>query len=181
MKLFNKFKKTKNPVHQRKKVAIKNYKRHGASTLKKIFQGWITKNESVRGDIDENVDKLRERSKDLYMSGSFGTGIPKTLRTKIVGPGLIPKPNIDHDVIGITREQKEIIERQRPGREKKGRREAVIELRGECCELSKTHEVRFVSTRVLVYLVSWTNGDGFKVTPRHTNTMPFIRCCFSSI
>lgn len=94
--------------------AVKNlgYSRHGASSTKKSLLGWISKGASPDEDIVENVDKLRERSRDLYMGTPIAAGALKTIRTNVVGSGLTLNANIDYEYLGLTNEQADAWEKQ---------------------------------------------------------------------
>lgn len=101
------------------KVAVKkpvqkvfNYAKQGASTSLVSFKGWKTELGSPISDIDENIEKLRERSRDLFHAGSLGAGIPKTICTNVLGSGLIPKPQIDFEVLGIDEETARTIQKK---------------------------------------------------------------------
>lgn len=67
--------------------------------------GWLTSSKSVLEDIEYNIPKLRERSRDLYMGAPLATGALKTMRTNIVGPGLRLNAQIDAGYLGLTREE----------------------------------------------------------------------------
>ncbi|MDP4360842.1 phage portal protein, partial [Escherichia coli] len=71
------------------------YSRHGASTHKKSLRGWFSKAGSPDDDIVKNIDKLRERSRDLFMGNPLSVGAIKTIRTNVVGSGLKLNANID--------------------------------------------------------------------------------------
>ena len=53
----------------RKRLQIINsgYGNHGANTAKKSLKGWIFGGGSAKEDIEDNVQTLRERCRDLYM------------------------------------------------------------------------------------------------------------------
>ena len=74
----------------RKRLEILNtgYSYHGASRTKKSLAGWISRGGSTKEDIDDNLDILRQRSRDLYMGTPIATGALKTTRTNVVGSGL---------------------------------------------------------------------------------------------
>lgn len=87
------------------------YGRHGASEKKKSLRGWISRGASPDEDIVENLDGLRERSRDLYMGSPLATGALKRIRTNVVGSGLMPDPQIDYRYLGMTQDQAEAWER----------------------------------------------------------------------
>ncbi len=86
------------------------YSRHGASMWKKAMRGWNTSTGTADEDITDNVHKLRERSRDLYMGAPIATGALKTKRTAVIGRGLRAKPSIDYEVLGISREEAREVE-----------------------------------------------------------------------
>lgn len=93
---------------------IKNsgYSHHGASKSKKSLLGWNFKGGSPDDDITENLDTLRQRSRDLYMGGAaLATGALKTIRTNVVGVGLKLKSQIDAEFLGLSDEEASALER----------------------------------------------------------------------
>ncbi len=91
----------------RKQLIILNsgYSYHGASRTKKSLLGWISSGGSTKEDIDDNLDLLRQRSRDLYMGTPLATGALKTTRTNVVGSGLKLNAQIDYEFIGLTAEE----------------------------------------------------------------------------
>jgi len=98
----------------RQKLGILNsgYSRHGANTTKKSMLDWDTETGSPDEDINDNLDLLRARSRDLYMGGSnIATSAIKTMRTNAVGYGLVLKPSIDYDFLRMSDETAEAWEK----------------------------------------------------------------------
>lgn len=93
----------------RKQLEIINsgYSHHGASRTKKSLLGWISSSRSTKEDIDDNLNTLRERSRDLFMGAPLATGAIKTTRTNVVGAGLRLNPQIDYKFLGMNEEQAE--------------------------------------------------------------------------
>lgn len=91
----------------RKKLEILNsgYGNYGASTYKKSLIGWNYAGGSAREDINDNLNVLRQRSRDLYMGVPLGTGAIKTMRTNVVGRGLMLKPTVDAGNVGAAAKQ----------------------------------------------------------------------------
>ncbi|MGG3448640.1 phage portal protein [Domibacillus aminovorans] len=87
------------------KVLNDGYGNHGANTRKKSMLGWLTSSKSVLEDIEYNIPKLRERSRDLYMGAPLATGALKTMRTNVVGSGLKLNAQIDADYLGLSMEE----------------------------------------------------------------------------
>lgn len=93
------------------------YGNYGASGTKKSVIGWTHGGGSHREDIEDNIDSLRQRSRDLYYGGSnIATGAIKRLRTNTIGVGLHLKASINEDILKIPSEQarelEETIERE---------------------------------------------------------------------
>ena len=53
-------------------------------------------------DIIANLPLLRARSRDLFMGAPVAAAAVLTLRTNVVGSGLVPMPTIDGEVLGKT-------------------------------------------------------------------------------
>ena len=98
----------------RKRMEILNsgYGNYGANTTKKSMAGWLYAGGSAREDINDNLDILRQRSRDLYMGVPLATGSVKTMRTNVVGRGLKLRPTIDREALGIEEDQAKELEKQ---------------------------------------------------------------------
>ena len=66
---------------------------------------WFTWAESPDNDILWDLDDLRAKSRALYMNNELAGAALKKMRTKIVGTGLLPKPTINYQIAGITKEK----------------------------------------------------------------------------
>ncbi len=86
-------------------VVNQGYGSHGASTTKKSMRTFNPLAGDTKSDIEENLDLLRSRSRDLYMGGALANGALKGIRTNTVGQGLKLKPNFDAEYLGLTTEQ----------------------------------------------------------------------------
>lgn len=80
------------------------YARHGANEDELPLSSWRSVAASPRDDIDKNLDKLRTRSRDLYMSSSFLSSILLARRDGVVGRGLHLDASVDADRLGISAE-----------------------------------------------------------------------------
>lgn len=108
------------PVHAVKRAAARSalkflasgYGNYGASTTKKSMRGWMYHGGSAYEDIEENLDVLRQRSRDAYIGVPIATAALKTLRTNVVAGGLMPSPQIDADFLRLTNEQAEALQAQ---------------------------------------------------------------------
>lgn len=80
------------------------YGNHGASTTKNSLIGWLTGQGSAEQDIDLHGAMLRQRARDLDVGGGLARGAVRRLQTAVVGAGLMPKPSINADVLGLSPE-----------------------------------------------------------------------------
>lgn len=104
-------------ARQKLNIINSGYGNHGANGVKKSVIGWMHGGGSHREDVEEHINPLRQRSRDLYYGGSnIATGAIKRLRTNAVGTGLHLKSMINEEVLGITseeaRELEDTIERE---------------------------------------------------------------------
>lgn len=85
---------------------------HGAASRRRTWaREWNAESGSAKRDIEENRKLLRERGRDLFMNAPLAAGAVKSSRTSCVGPGLVPKPKIDYEFIGITQEEANNLQR----------------------------------------------------------------------
>lgn len=88
------------------------YSHGGASRSATWQKGYNSESLSPKSDIEENRKTLRERSRDLAMNAPIATAAVNSTRTSCVGSGLIPKPKIDNEFLGISKEEKERLEKK---------------------------------------------------------------------
>lgn len=81
------------------------YSNYGANQTKTSMAGWISQGGSPDEDIIQNLQILRERSRDCWMGIPLGAGAIETLVTNVIGPGLEHNPNVDGDALGLTEEE----------------------------------------------------------------------------
>lgn len=101
-------------VAARKTLEILNsgYSEGGASKRKKSLKGWNANSRAPVEDIDENLDTLRQRSRDLYMNAPIAHSTITTIRTNVVGAGLQLKPIIDAKKLNISEQKAEQIKQK---------------------------------------------------------------------
>jgi lambda family phage portal protein len=139
------------------KATNSGYSHHGANTTKKSLIGWLSRSLSAHDDIDRNILKLRERSRDLYMGGALiATGALKTMRTNVIGSGLTVKPSIEADVLGIT-----------PGEADKWQRAAQNEFQlwADTVDCDAARQNDFADLQQLAFLSWLMDGDVFTALP----------------
>lgn len=79
-----------------KKFFNSGYSHHGASRTKPAFLKWQSFSKSPHEDISENLELLRNRSRDLYMGGGpLGRGAIDRLVLNAVGSGLKLNSRLD--------------------------------------------------------------------------------------
>ena len=78
------------------------YSDAGASTSRRALRGFDAWSGSPARDIDDNNLTLRQRSRMLYMGAPIATSAVRTNRTNVVGTGVVPRPRIDRDALGLT-------------------------------------------------------------------------------
>lgn len=81
------------------------YSHSGASRKKKSMRGWESTSRSPQEDIGNNLNVLRQRSRDLYMSGGIATSAIKKNQSNILGSGLTLKCQLNYRRLGLTPEQ----------------------------------------------------------------------------
>jgi lambda family phage portal protein len=133
------------------------YSHHGANTTKKSLIGWDSRSGSPKEDINRNQQLLIERSRDLYMGGaSIATGAVKTLRTNVVGSGLVLKPKIDPAFLRMNEDAAEEWER-------KVAREFSYWAASPNCDRFRVNN--FYELQQLAFISQLLSGDTFVLLP----------------
>ncbi len=143
-------------ARQRLEVMNTGYSYHGASQTKKSMVGWFSRGGSPDDDITLNLDKLRERSRDLYMGNPIASGALKTEKTNVVGSGLQLNPQIDADFLRFTDEQADSWERN-------VRREFALWANSKNCDAARMSD--FYQLQQLAFLSALMSGDTFALLP----------------
>lgn len=142
----------------RKKLNFLNsgYGNYGASYARKSLLSWVTSGRSADDDIVDNLETLRNRSRDLYMGAPLATGALKTLRTNIVGSGLMLNAQVDTEFLRLTDEQA-----------KKWENDVEREWRlwAETVQCDAERRQTFYQLQSLVLLSAVMSGDVFVTMP----------------
>ncbi len=152
------------PVQGLKRVAARRalevtnsgYGNYGANVTKKSLLGWFYHGGSAKEDIEDNIDVLRQRSRDAYMGIPTASAALKTYCTNVVAGGLIPSPQIDAEVLGLTREQAEELQG-------KIMREFALWADTTACDADGLGN--FYKLQQLAYMGFLMNGDSFALLP----------------
>lgn len=91
-------------------VSNSGYSHGGASHGNTWDLEYDSESGSAKRDIEENRKTLRERTRDLAMNTSLGAAAVNSVRTNVVGAGLVPVPRIDYEFLGISREEAKKLE-----------------------------------------------------------------------
>lgn len=147
-----------NRTMARKKLEILNtgYSHHGASKSKKSLAGWRSSGGSTKEDIDDNLEVLRERSRDLFMGAPFATGAIKTIRTNVVGSGLVLRPQLDFEVLKMTNEESKAWERN-------VQREFSLWADSPHCDAERMNN--FYELQQLIFISFLMSGECFALLP----------------
>lgn len=133
------------------------YSNYGANRTKKSLLGWDFRGGSADEDIHDNLDVLRQRSRDLYMGGAtLATGAIKTMRTNVVGSGLRLKPMLDLDVLKISPDKAHKLEL-------KIENEFNMWAESKNCDAQRMNN--FYELQQLAFLSMLLNGESFTLLP----------------
>ncbi len=164
MSLFDRAVAAVAPVHAckramaRKRLSVidSGYGNYGANHIKKSMIGWMYHGGSAKEDIEDNIDTLRQRSRDAYMGVPVATASLKTLRTNVIAGGLIPAPQIDADFLKLTDEQVRELQAQIV-------REFDLWADTPTCDADQIDN--FYSLQQLAYLSYLMSGDSIVLLP----------------
>lgn len=133
------------------------YGNYGANTTKKSMRGWMFAGGSAKEDIEDNIDVLRQRSRDAYMGIPTAAAALKTLRTNVIAGGLIPSPQIDAEYLGLSIEEAEKLQQQIA-------REFSLWADTPACDAERIDN--FYKLQQLAFLSYIMNGDAFVLLPQ---------------
>ena len=143
-------------ARRRLKIMNSGYSNYGASHTKKSLLGWIYRGGSATEDIQDNLPTLRQRSRDLYMGVPLATGAVKTMRTNVVGSGLVLKSQIDYEFLGLSEDRSQEIEADME-------REFALWAESEACDIERLDN--FYELQQLVFINWLLSGDVIALLP----------------
>lgn len=132
------------------------YGKYGASYAKKGLLGWLTSGTSADEDIVDNSDILRARSRDLFMGSPLATGAIKTVRTNVIGSGLMLNAQIDAKYLGLTEDE---------AREWEENTEREWRLWAETVDCDAERKQTFYQLQSLTLMSAIMSGDVFVILP----------------
>lgn len=83
----------------------------GASTSRRAASLWYASHGSANSDFLPAQTYLRERSRQLIRNNPLAAGALQTLTDNVIGPGLTVHPEMDREILGISDEQADRLER----------------------------------------------------------------------
>lgn len=161
------------PVHAAKRAAARvalsviksGYGSYGANLTKKSMRGWMYHGGSAKEDIEDNIDILRQRSRDAYMGIPTATAALKTMRTNVVAGGLMPAPQLDSDYLGPDETAVEKLQAQFV-------REFALWADTPVCDAERMDN--FYQLQQLAFLSYLMNGDTIALLPmKHQAGAPY--------
>lgn len=115
------------------------------------FRGWLTDNNDANTDNDSLPD-VRSRCGDLYNNSAIGRACITRPTIHVVGSGLRLEAQIDHEVLGLTIEQANVINKDLQRRFHNWAKE-------NDCTISRKYN--FYHSQILAFKSSITFGDAF--------------------
>lgn len=161
------------PVHAAKRAAARvalsviksGYGSYGANLTKKSMRGWMYHGGSAKEDIEDNIDILRQRSRDAYMGIPTATAALKTMWTNVVAGGLMPAPQLDSDYLGLDETAVEKLQAQFV-------REFALWADTPVCDAERMDN--FYQLQQLAFLSYLMNGDTIALLPmKHQAGAPY--------
>lgn len=140
------------PIKEEPKMAATGFGNHGASTTLNSLVGWLAGGGSAEDDADLHGNLLRRRSRDLVYGGGLARSALKTMNTNVVGWGILPKPKIDADLLGLSEEEAEEWERNTM-------REFRLWAENPMCDAERSKD--FYTMQQLAFLSMLMSGDVF--------------------
>ena len=142
------------------------YSHGGASRSATWAKGYNSESLSPKSDIEENRKLLRERTRDLAMNSPVATAAVNATRTSWVGTGLKPKPKIDYELLGISKEAASDLE-------KKIKNEFSLWANSTLCDACDLNN--FYELQQIAFLDWLKNGEEFVLVSyaEETENMPY--------
>lgn len=149
-----------------KKAKASGYSHYGANRIKPSVIAWNSASKSPAEDISNNLELLRERSRDLYAGGGpLGRGAIDRLVLNAVGAGLVPHCRIDAGYLGLSEAQAEEWENNTE-------REFAFWAESKNCDIARS--MNFYELQNLAFKSVLLNGDALVMLPMEKlNNFPY--------
>lgn len=132
------------------------YGNYGANTSSSSLRGWMYTGGSHQEDIEDNINVLRQRSRDEFMGVPLATGALKTMRTNVVGTGLKLHSVINYRILGMDPEEAADLQR-------KIEDEFALWAESKDCDLQRLDD--FYELQQLAFLSWLQSGDVLVLLP----------------
>lgn len=140
------------------------YSHGGASKSATWSQQYNSESRSAKGDIEENRKTLRERSRDLTMNAPLAAAAVNSVRSNCVGSGLIPRPVIDAEYLGLDRADAERLKTQ-------VKNEFALWAESSLCDVADQNN--FYEIQQIAFLDWLKNGEAF-VLLEYDEELPYM-------
>lgn len=138
-------------------IVNSGYSHHGASKTKTSTVSWNSSSKSPSEDITENLELMRERSRDLYAGGApMGRGAIERVVLNSVGPGLKLNCRVAAEFLGMGEDEAAEWERNV---------EQEFCLWAESKDSSITRQLNFYELQNLCFRSVLVNGDAVVMMP----------------
>jgi lambda family phage portal protein len=138
-------------------VTNSGYSHHGASKTDPSMIQWMSDSKSPSEDITENLEVMRERSRDLYAGGApMGRGAIERVILNSVGPGLNLNCRVAGEYLGMSDDEAALWERNV---------EQEFGLWAESKECDITRQLNFYELQNLCFRSVLINGDALVLMP----------------
>lgn len=138
--------------NQKAIVVNSGYSEGGASRSRSALRGYNPLKSSTKADIDVNLTTLRNRSADLVCNSPLGSSAIGTLRSNVIGAGLMLSPKIDYRLLGLTAEDAKEWQRN-------ALREFNLWASSTACDLYRKNN--FFDMQDMAYMSYLVDGDGW--------------------
>ena len=156
---INPFGKAQDAPEVRASAEVQDTRWRGASRMLRSLQGWAASIGSPTSDLPATeLRTLRARSRDAFRGHMIARAALTRCRTNIVGTGLMCRPSVDYETLGISADEAEALNaRIRSSYERWA--EDPIE-----CDIEATSDI--YGLQALALLSAMSSGDVFVVTPQ---------------
>lgn len=140
------------------------YSNGGASRSDTWAERYNSRSLSAKSDIEENRKTLRERTRDLAMNAPIATAAVNSTRTNCVGSGLMPRPKINYELLGMKKETAEELQT-------KIKNEFSLWAESTLCDANDQNN--FYELQQIAFLDWLKNGEEFALI-RYGGELPYM-------
>lgn len=131
----------------------------GASRTLRSMQSWVASIGSATSDLPSTeLRTLRARSRDAFRGNMIARAALTRPRTNIVGTGLMCRPSVDYETLGISADEAEALNTQMRSSWERWAEDPVE------CDIEATNDI--YGQQSLALLSAMSSGDVFVLTPQ---------------